>query len=119
MANEAGSSPMWCVVANMHSDRNRLAHPSGSKHFVGGAKLYCMPPLWGDGYDQIKVVGRHRGSLSLVVMVVQSATLTNWCVRMVYRPAVIARFEKMWTKEEATALVAVMVQRERSEGGRT
>jgi hypothetical protein len=49
--------PVWCPVANVV--RERTYGPGGkeirrgSKHFAPGAKLYCYPSQWGDGYQQI------------------------------------------------------------------
>jgi hypothetical protein len=31
---------------------------SGTKHFAAGAKVWVLPPRWGDGGDQVGVVGR-------------------------------------------------------------
>lgn len=43
-----------------------------------------MPVQWGDGYEKIKVVGRHRGSHQYVTMVMQARWLTNWRAKLVY-----------------------------------
>lgn len=51
--------------------------------------------LWGDGYEKIKVVARHRGSHQFVTMVIRSSWLTNWRVKMVYSPHVIREFREM------------------------
>lgn len=56
--------PVWAPIANMLAERHwgvgKSATSRGSKHFAPGAKLYCFPARWGDGYDQIQVVGRGR-----------------------------------------------------------
>lgn len=105
--------PVWCVVANMI--RERPYGPGGkeirrgSKHFAPGAKLYCFPALWGDGYEQIQVVGRHRATHRYVKMIVSSAWLTNWRVQLVYSPHVIRELWPAWdgterSREEAQRL---------------
>ena len=114
-----GGAQLWCVVANVIAE-----HPvgesreirSGTKHFSAGTKVYCYPPLWGDGYEDIKVIGRHRGSRKLVEMVMPSKRLTNWRVKAVYSPFVLARMKVHWdaskeSREKAEAIVAEMRQR--------
>ena len=68
--------PIWCVVANVAEETGRgpggREIGRGTKHFPPGAKVYCSPPLWGDGYERIRVVGRHRGSHRYVTMVVRA-----------------------------------------------
>jgi hypothetical protein len=94
---------IWCVVANVVAE-----HPlgedkeirRGTKHFSAGTKVYCYPPLWGDGYEDIKVIGRHRGSRKLVEMVMPSKWLTNWRVKTVHSPFVSARMKGHWDSSE-------------------
>src|SRR4051794_28462042 len=54
----------WCVVANVAQQMTfgEDAEPRrGLKHFSAGAKLWVLPPQWGDGGKHVIVVGRHRG----------------------------------------------------------
>ncbi len=98
-----GGEQIWCVVANVvaeHPVGENKEIRSGTKHFSAGTKVYCFPPLWGDGYEDIKVIGRHRGSRKLVEMVVPSKWLTNWRVKMVYSPFVVARMKDDWDSSE-------------------
>lgn len=95
--NTAGAVPVWCLVANVVEERTCGPDGTetwhGTKHFAPGAKIYCFPAQWGDGYEQIRVVGRHRGSRRFVTMIVKSRWLTNWRVQLVYSPAVIERLD--------------------------
>lgn len=117
------SEPVWCLVANVVEARNYGEEGevrSGTKHFPPGAKVYCFPTLWGDGYENVKVVGRHRGSHQYVTMIVRSEHLTNWRAKLVYSPEVIRRLEGRWdasakSKEEAENYVSWMQRRERGE----
>lgn len=91
---------IWCVVANVTQE---TAHGPGgadkrrgTRHFAPGARLYCFPSLWGDGYESIQVVGRHRGSHRYVTMVVGSRHLANWRAELVYSPHVIAQMAGYW-----------------------
>ncbi len=113
---------IWCVVANVRPTRfygEDAEVRSGTKHFAPGAKVHCFPQLWGDGYEQIKVVGRHRGSHKFVTMIIHSEWLENWRVKMIYSPEVIRRFEGKWdasdkSKERAEYIVDFMTKRQMS-----
>ena len=115
----SGGEQLWCVVANViaeHSVGENKEIKRGTKHFSAGTKVYCYPPLWGDGYENIKVIGRHRGSRKLVEMVMPSKRLSNWRVKMVYSPFVLARMKGHWdaskeSREKAEAIVAEMLRR--------
>lgn len=77
----------WCVVANVAA--------ADLKHFSPGTKLWVLPPQWGDGGQDVVVVGRHRGSPGPVSqMVVPRVHLTNFRVRGVYQPAVHRQLTK-------------------------
>jgi hypothetical protein len=115
--NGSAATPVWCVVANVTENRRYGAGGvetrRGLKHFSPGAKLYCFPPLWGDGYDKLKVVGRHRGSHQYVTMIVRSRWLTHWRVQLVYSPHVVAALEGYWdgttrSRERAETLAESM-----------
>ena len=82
---------IWCLVGNV-VDWHRVGPDGhltrGTNHFRPGAKLYCMPPAWGDGYERAYVVGRHRsGGLRCVVMGV--SLIENFRLKKVYSPSVI------------------------------
>ena len=56
----------FCVVANI---AEQTAHGEGGlelrrgvKHFPPGAKVWVLPPQWGDGADQLIIAGHHRGT---------------------------------------------------------
>jgi len=111
---------IWCPVANMASERpygpgaRETRH--GSKHFAAGAKLYCVHPFWGDGGEQIEVIGRHRATHRYVSMVVSSSWLTNWRVDLAYSPYLIRALWPAWdgtqrSKEKAEHLVDAMQRR--------
>lgn len=98
---------IWCVVANAKRE-----HPlgesgelrNGTKHFAPGAKLYCFPALWGDGYERVKVIGRHRGSHRFVTMIVPAKWLERWRAELVYSPYLIRELSSHWDgSEEARA----------------
>ncbi|MGW6929060.1 hypothetical protein ACWGE0_03285 [Lentzea sp. NPDC054927] len=81
----------WCVVANVAA--------TDLKHFSPGTKLWVLPPQWGDGGQDVVVVGKHRGSPGpLSRMVVPRVHLTDFRVRGVYQPAVHRQLTKEWKR---------------------
>jgi hypothetical protein len=123
-----GPPAIWCPVANVAEEQqygpggHELRR--GTKHFPPGAKVYCMPELWGDGYEDIMVVGRHRGSHRYVTMVIPSRRLTNWRADLVYSPHVMRELEGYWdgtaaSKQRAQAIVDVCREREAKRSSET
>jgi hypothetical protein len=94
--------PVWCMVGNIVEERpygeGGAETRIGTKHFSPGTKVYCFPPLWGDGYENIKVIGYHKGTRGrqLVVMVIKSAWIENRRAELVYKPSIISRFDGAW-----------------------
>jgi len=111
--NKTNNEAIWCVVANIvdeHLFGENKEIKRGTKHFSKGAKVYCFPPLWGDGYEKIQVIGHHRASHRYVKMVVAFKYLTNWRVKLVYSPFVISQMKGYWdssliSKNKAEILV--------------
>ncbi len=76
----------------------------GTKHFFPGTKVYCLPVQWGDGYEQIVVIGRHSGSPKLCRMIISHRFITNWRAQAVHSPAVHRLMDKetrisLWERE--------------------
>jgi hypothetical protein len=114
----------WCLVGNSVPERPYGAggqeQRSGTKHFAPGTKVYCLPAQWGDGYEKIVVIGRHRGSKEYVTMVIEATWVTNWRAKVVYAPAVLRRiqaatkeaWQRNWTsQEEVETYVAELTRR--------
>ncbi|MEH2023630.1 ankyrin repeat domain-containing protein [Nostoc sp.] len=93
----------WYLVANVISEQpfgENHEIQYGTKHFSPNTKVYCSAPTWGDGYERIVVVGRHRGSSRLITMVIDEKRLTNWRARYVYLPNVKGSFFRSWNSKE-------------------
>jgi hypothetical protein len=93
----------WCVVANVAEQTVQGEDHEvrrGVKHFAPGAKVWVLPPQWGDGGEQVCVVGRHRGRgrHGLIRMVMPRRHLTNFRVRGVYSPAVHMQLTRPWQR---------------------
>ena len=93
--NQAAELAAFCVVANI---AGQTAHGEGGlelrhgvRHFPPGAKVWVLPPQWGDGGAQLIVAGYHRGThgRGLARMVLRRWHLTRFRVQGVYSPAMI------------------------------
>lgn len=103
--DQEGQALAYCVVANVANDtahgEGGLEIRAGIKHFAAGAKVWVLPPQWGDGAEKVMVVGRHRGSAGPYIrMVIPRRHLTNYRVRMVYSPALLRALTKPWNGDE-------------------
>jgi hypothetical protein len=120
-----GQVELFCVAANVAEEtahgEGGLELRRGIKHFPTGAKVWVLPPQWGDGGAKVIVAGYHRGTRGrgLVRMVVSRRHLTNFRVQAVYSPAVARELTRpltelggdhvpgMWeTREEAARAAA-------------
>ncbi|MFO1045885.1 MAG: hypothetical protein U0941_29230 [Planctomycetaceae bacterium] len=116
-AIENSQSSQWCLVGNIvdiheFGEQHEVRH--GTKHFASGTKVYCLPAQWGDGYERITVIGRHRGSKQFNTMIIRSAWVTNWRAKVVYHPEVLRRLNQQtgnWqTKEQVEEYVRSISQ---------
>jgi hypothetical protein len=122
---ENQAEPVWCVVANISN--HILYGPthevtSGTKHFAAGTKVYCYPPLWGDGYESIKVIARHRGSKRYVEMIISAKALINCRAKLVYSPYLLDHLSGWWdetpkSRENAEALASLINTRNQAGSG--
>ena len=99
-----GQAALFCVVANVAEE---TAHGEGGRdlqqglqHFAAGAKVWVLPPVWGDGGVQVIVVGYHRGTRGrgLVRLVVPRRHLTSFRVQAVCSPAVARELTRPLTE---------------------
>lgn len=118
----------WCVVANVLAE---TTHGEGGediqrglKHFAPGAKVWVLPPQWGDGGENVVVVGRHRGRGHgrLARLVVGRHHLAEFRVRGIYSPAVLRELSlpfadfaaRLWESEDAARQTAEWWNRARA-----
>ena len=74
---------------------------AGVRHFAPGAKVWVLPPQWGDGGHQVIVAGHHRGThgrRGLARLVMPRRHLTGFRVQDVYSPAVIRALTRPLTE---------------------
>ena len=94
----------FCIAANV---RDETAHGHGgtelrpgTEHFPGGAKVWVLPPQWGDGGDQVIAIGHHRGTRGrgLARIVISRRHLTRFRVQGVYSPALLRALTRPLTE---------------------
>jgi hypothetical protein len=94
-AVESPQKPQWSLIGNIvEQPESGTEVRRGTKHFSPGTKIYAFPAQWGDGYERIIVVGRHRGSRQFVTMVIKSDWVTNWRAKVVHNPEVLRRLKE-------------------------
>lgn len=84
----------YCLVGNIvkeHEFGDARELKQGTQHFTSGTKVYCLPAQWGDGFENIIVVGICRKSRRWITVVMRSKHITNWRGKSVYSPVVLNR----------------------------
>ncbi len=109
-ASQEGPPAIWCPVATVAEEQHygpggQEIH-LGTKHFRAGTKVYCLPPQWGDAFEDIMVFGRHRSNRHYVEMAIPSWRLTNWRTELVYSPTIMRKLEHYWDGTMASKLAA-------------
>ncbi|MFN0165245.1 MAG: hypothetical protein ACKV22_02345 [Bryobacteraceae bacterium] len=104
----AADDPIWCVAATVIEAQplGDSAVRTGAKHFRAGAKVYCFPALWGDGLENIQVIGHGRWKGRFVQVIVPSKRLTGFRVERVYSPWVRNRMKHHWHAGEESRRIA-------------
>lgn len=94
----------WCVVANVreltqHGVANSETR-SGTIHFSAGTKVWVLPPQWGDGGEDLFVLGRHRGRRGgHVRIVIPRRHLENFRVKPVYSGQLLEDMKRDWRED--------------------
>ncbi|MFC7280163.1 hypothetical protein ACFQS1_39915 [Paractinoplanes rhizophilus] len=95
----ADVQPIWCIVANVVDERpygpGGLEQRSGLRLFRGRAKVFVPDGYAGMGYETVRVIGHIRHGSRLATVDVATAFLTNWRVKLVYSPAILARIAEV------------------------
>lgn len=86
----AGEPYAWGMVANVSRDfltpKSDGILSAGTSGLAPGAKVWVVPPMWGDGGDMVLVIGTRRGSRGrrLVRQVMGSEKLVNFRAKPVF-----------------------------------
>lgn len=99
MIEEEIEPPQWCVVANVrkviHYGPNQGDWTQiGTKHLSPGTKIYVRGANWDAEFTKISVVGKHRGTSRLTLIVIRPSWLTNYRAQVVYSPRVLRKLRE-------------------------
>jgi hypothetical protein len=94
--NQYDPNYIYCLVGDIiefsRDEKHNLI--PGTKHFEPNSKVYCMDGIWGDGYEQIYVIGYEKVRSILMHIIMSSKKITNWRVEKVIDVDVINYLKK-------------------------
>ncbi len=89
---ENGHEWCWGLVGNIKLEREYGEDheiKAGTKHFSGGSKVYIAPAQWGDGFDNVVVIGVPRYGKRYIEIITCSKYIENYRLKKVYKPEII------------------------------
>ena len=101
---------IYCLVGNImdlreYGQNHELR--TGIKNFAAGTKVYISLSYWGDGGEQVPILGKPRHKKGFVECIIRSEYIGNYRVEKIYSPLLINRMKKSefdwwigWSKEE-------------------
>ena len=92
---------VWALVGNIKEEREYGENHEirkGTKQFSGGTKVYLSCGHWGDGYEQVNVIGKPRHCWDYIQIIMPRKFIENFRMQKVYKPAVLAKMksDKGW-----------------------
>ena len=92
---------VWALVGNVKEEREYGENheiKKGTKQFSGGTKVYLSCSHWGDGYEQVNVIGKPRHSWDYIQIIMPRKFIENFRMQKIYKPAVLAKMksDKGW-----------------------
>ena len=86
----------WCLVGNIIN-----SHPygeskeilNGTKQFPPGAKVFIAPANWGDGYENVIVIGCPRHRKQYIEVIMRADYIENFRIKKVYAPFILRMME--------------------------
>ena len=95
-----------CLVGNIigeHVKSDTGETVNGTKHFSAGTKVYLARQQWGDGYENVVVIGKHRGSFRYSEIIMNTKFITNYRFKRVYDPTILKMMNEskyFWWRDE-------------------
>ena len=89
---------VWGLIGNIVEEHEYgEAHEirRGTKQFRAGTKVFLSCSHWGDGYENVNVIGKSRNSRRYIQVIMRRKYITNFRMQKVYKPEVL---EKMKSK---------------------
>lgn len=87
---------VWGLIGNILEEHEYgEAHEirRGTKQFSGGTKVYLSCGHWGDGYENVNVIGKARNSRRYIQVVMRRKCITNFRMQKVYKPVVLEKMK--------------------------
>ncbi len=117
---EQGHSWCWCLVGNIvkkheYGEEHEIKY--GTKQFSCGTKVFLAPSQWGDGYENIVVIGLPRYGNKYIEVITRSEYVENYRMKKVFKPAVLKRMcssQYLWwgdTEEDRREIIEYLVTR--------
>ena len=98
----------WCLVGNIVQEHRYSENGEirlGTKHFAPGAKVYCAPGQWGDGYEQIVVIGSPRHGKRFIEIVMPFKKIEEFRIQKVFNPLLLKMMQdsqyEWWENNES------------------
>ena len=101
---EQRGKAVWCIAARVGADDHLPGAASAT--FEPGAKVYCLPPVWGGGYERVKVIGPSRRGGKMVEATVAAKELEQWKAEPVADPDVLLHICPPWDGTDVSRGVA-------------
>lgn len=87
---------VWGLIGNILEEHEYgEAHEirRGTKQFSGGTKVFLSCSHWGDGYENVNVIGKARKSRRYIQVVMRRKCITNFRMQKVYKPVVLEKMK--------------------------
>lgn len=104
------SGDVFCLVGNIRDLREYGQNHelrAGIKNFAPGTKIYMSLSHWGDGGEQVPVLGKPRHKNGFIECIIRSEYICNYRVEKIYSPLLLKRMKNSkfdwwmnWSKEE-------------------
>ena len=107
---------VWGLIGNIVEEHEYgEAHEirRGTKQFSGGTKVYLSCGHWGDGYENVNVIGKARKSRRYIQVVMRRKCITNFRMQKVYKPIVLEKMKSengwggFWDNSDESRLVII------------
>jgi len=110
MAETTEEGSIWCLIATTQGEIARFSRDTA---------VYCFPPEWGDGGRRLRVIGHEIQTGHFIKSIVATKRLTDWRVRLISEPRIVAAMEGRWdgsieSRSRASDLAAAFEARNQS-----
>ena len=89
-----GHSWCWCLVGNIvqeHEYGEEHEIKQGTRHFSRGTKVFLAPVQWGDGYENVVVIGLPRHRNKYIEVITRYIYIENYRMKKIYKPEILKR----------------------------